>query len=43
MAATQRLTPEQRLEAFMQHCQLMMALHQVARPKPSAPSSEAGA
>jgi hypothetical protein len=27
IAATQALTPEQRLEAFLEHCQLMAELH----------------
>jgi hypothetical protein len=32
LAATiQRLTPEQRLNAFLQHCQLMAALRQAGR------------
>ena len=28
IAATQALTPEQRLEAFLEHCQLMAELHE---------------
>jgi hypothetical protein len=28
IAATQRLTPEERLNAFLEHCQLMMELHE---------------
>jgi hypothetical protein len=31
IAATQRLSPEQRLNAFLEHCQLMMALYQAGR------------
>jgi hypothetical protein len=38
MAATQRLTPEQRLNAFLAHCQLVMELHQAGRQLRSAPS-----
>jgi len=32
IAATQRLTPEQRLNAFLAHCQLVMELHQAGQP-----------
>jgi hypothetical protein len=39
MAATQRLTPEQRLQAFAQHCQLMVALSVASAGKSSATSS----
>ncbi|HVS75401.1 MAG TPA: hypothetical protein VHE11_00595 [Steroidobacteraceae bacterium] len=28
IAATQRLTPEERLQAFLRHCRLMMSLYQ---------------
>jgi hypothetical protein len=28
IAATQLLTPEERLNAFLEHCQLMMELHE---------------
>ncbi len=28
LAETQRLTPEERLNAFLEHCQLMMALYE---------------
>jgi len=38
MAATQRLTPEQRLQAFAQHCQLMLALSMAGGGKSAAPS-----
>ena len=31
MAATQALTPEQRLEAFLEHCQLMAELYEAGR------------
>jgi hypothetical protein len=31
IAATQRLTPEQRLNAFLEHSRLMMALHQAGK------------
>ena len=29
--ATQRLTPEQRVEAFLTHCELMMELYEAGR------------
>lgn len=29
--ATQRLTPEQRIEAFLTHCELMMELYEAGR------------
>jgi len=28
IAATQRMTPEERLKAFVEHCQAMMALYE---------------
>jgi hypothetical protein len=28
---TQRLTPEERLNAFLEHCQLMMALYEAGQ------------
>jgi hypothetical protein len=31
IAATQALTPEQRLEAFLEHCQLMAELYEAGR------------
>jgi hypothetical protein len=31
IAATQRLTPEERLQAFLRHCRLMMALHRAGQ------------
>ena len=40
IAATQRLTPEERLNAFLQHCQLMVALYragQVSRSEAGQP------
>jgi hypothetical protein len=37
LVATQRLTPEQRLNAFLAHCQLVMELHQAGRQLRSAP------
>lgn len=35
--ATQRLTPEERLDAFLVHCQLMMELHEAAQRLHSSP------
>jgi hypothetical protein len=32
LAATQRLTPEQRLDAFLTHSRLMMELYQADQP-----------
>jgi hypothetical protein len=37
-----RLTPEERLNAFLEHCQLMMSLHRAGerqRPRPHPTSS----
>jgi hypothetical protein len=42
-AAMQRLTVEQRLKAFLQHCQLMMALQLACPLKRSIPKSPQGA
>jgi hypothetical protein len=40
LAANQRLTPEQRLEAFLVHCRLMMdLLRAVERARSTAASS----
>jgi hypothetical protein len=42
LAATQRLSPEQRLDAFLAHCQLMMELRRAGQlirlaPRPLPP------
>jgi len=40
LAATQRMSPEQRLNAFLMHCQLMMELRlagQRIEPAPRSP------
>jgi hypothetical protein len=37
VAATQRLTPENRLNAFLEHCRLMMSLRQAGRELQSRP------
>jgi hypothetical protein len=40
LAATQRMSPEQRLDAFLMHCQLMMELRLAGqRIQPAAPRS----
>jgi hypothetical protein len=31
--ATQRLTPEQRIDAFLAHCRLVMELHQAGKDR----------
>jgi hypothetical protein len=33
IAATLRLTPEERLQAFLRHCRLMMALHRAGQAR----------
>jgi hypothetical protein len=35
IAAIQRLTPEERLQAFLRHCQLMAALHRAGQARSS--------
>jgi hypothetical protein len=37
LAAARRLTPEQRLNAFLAHCQLMMELYAAGQKLRSAP------
>jgi hypothetical protein len=37
LAATRRLTPEQRLNAFLAHCQLMMELYAAGQKLRAAP------
>ncbi|MGO9945816.1 MAG: hypothetical protein ACLPWG_03070 [Steroidobacteraceae bacterium] len=39
LAATQRMSPEQRLDAFLMHCQLMMELRLAGQRIQAAPRS----
>ena len=39
LMAARRLTPEQRLNAFLAHCQLMMELYAAGQKVRSAPQS----
>jgi hypothetical protein len=39
LAATRRLTPEQRLNAFLAHCQLMMELYAAGQKLRAAPET----
>jgi hypothetical protein len=43
IAAAQLLTPEERLNAFLEHCQLMVALYEAGRKlrEVSAPAADA--
>jgi hypothetical protein len=36
--ATQRLSPEERLNAFLEHCRLVMRLHEAGAKQRSLPS-----
>jgi len=40
IAATQALTPEQRLDAFLEHCQLMTELYEAGRRLRAEPDSK---
>jgi hypothetical protein len=40
LAANQRLTPEQRLDAFVVHCRLMMELYHAGQRIRSAPPQQ---
>ena len=41
--ATQRLSPEERLNAYLEHCRLMMELYEAGRRTNSHPSPKRGA
>jgi hypothetical protein len=41
IAATQLLTPEERLNAFLAHCQLMMELHEAGENLRNNPAASA--
>lgn len=40
--ATQRLSPEERLNAYLEHCRLMMELYEAGRGLHSRPSPQRG-